>query len=172
VTGPVFDLKKLEWLNGEWIRRLPLDELVRRVIAHHGTKYAGREDLVRRVMPLVQERMKRLKEWPELTNLFFEGCPPYDAAELLGKKSAAEGAAALDHALRAAGDVEDWRAAALDGPCRAAARESGLKEGDFFMFLRVAVTGKRVSPPLFESMEVLGKEETLARLRAARAKLS
>ena len=61
--------------------------------------------------------------------------------------------------------------AAAEEPCRSAARELGLKEGDFFMVLRVAVTGRTASPPLFETMEVLGKDESVARLKQARAKL-
>jgi len=172
VTGPIFDLKKLDWLNGEWIRRLAPDELAARIVAHTGERYRGREALVRQVVPLVQPRLKRLSEFGPQTALFFTGCPDYPPAELAGKRTPEEAAQVLERASSILEAAPDWRAPALDAACREEAKGSGLKEGDFFMVLRVAVTGSRVSPPLFESMAVLGRGETLARLRAARGKLA
>lgn len=171
VTGPVFDLKKLEWLNGEYIRKMPADGFAQRVIAHYGKKYAGREDLVRRVAPLVQERIKKLGDWPAHTDFFFAPLADYDPQDLMGKHSAAGTRAALARAVSAFEPVEPFARGPLDEAGRKAAEGSGMAAADFFMVLRVAVTGKRVSPPLFETMEVLGREETLARLGAARAKL-
>jgi glutamyl-tRNA synthetase len=172
VTGPVFDLKKLEWLNGEYIRRMPPAEFARRVLVHFGAKYAGREDLVARVAPLVQERVKRLKEWADYADLFFFPLADYETAELTGKASTAATRAALEHAIAALSPVEPFDRAPLEEAGRRAAESSGMKSGDFFMVLRVAVTGKRVSPPLFETMEILGRAETLARLERARAKVA
>jgi glutamyl-tRNA synthetase len=172
VTGPVFDLKKLEWLNGEHIRRLSDDELARRVVAHFGAKYAGREELVRRVAPLVRERIKKLKEWADYADLFFFPIADPLREELLGKLEPARAREALDAAGRALGGIaERFRAAAIEKVCRAVAGELGVKANDLFMLLRVAVTGKKVSPPLFETIEILGADESLRRIAAAREKL-
>lgn len=169
--GPVFDLKKLEWLNGEWFRRLTVDDFVGRVAKHFGSKYAGREDLVRKVAPIVKDRIKKLKEWSDHADGFFFGCPDYPVAELHGKKTADEARAVLDRTLAFAKAAATWAAKPLEEAGRAAAKESGLKDGDFFGVIRVGVMGKKVSPPLFESMEILGRDESIARLERARAKL-
>lgn len=171
ITGPIFDMKKLEWLNGEWIRRLPREEFVRRVLAHTGARYADRPELAHRIAPLIQERVKKLKEWPDYADLFFFGCPEYPAAELCGKRTPDEAKAVLDRAIAIVEAAAAAEVKPLDEACRAAAKEMGMKEGDFFMVLRVAATGKRISPPLFETMEVLGRDEALVRLRAAKGKL-
>ncbi len=172
VTGPVFDLKKLEWLNGEYIRALPDGELARRIVAHFGARYAGREDLVRRVVPIVKERIKRLREWSEYADLFFFPLPDYPREELVGKLPPEKAREALDAAGRAlAALAEPFRAPAIEQACRTVASGAGLKPNDLFMLLRVAVTGKRVSPPLFETIEILGVDEALRRIGRAREKV-
>jgi glutamyl-tRNA synthetase len=171
VTGPVFDLKKLEWLNGEYIRRMSDDDLAARVVAHFGPKYAGREDLVRRVVPIVKERIKKLKEWADYADLFFFGIPDYPGEELFGKVGAAKAREALDAAGKALSGLEEpFRAPAIERACRTAAEGLSMKANDLFMLLRVAVTGKKVSPPLFETIEILGAGETIARIAKAREK--
>ncbi|GIW73213.1 MAG: glutamate--tRNA ligase [Planctomycetota bacterium] len=172
-TGPVFDLAKLQWLNGEWIRRLPPQEFVRRVLAHHGEPYARRPELVARVAPLVQPRIRTLAEWPSYADTFFRGCSDYEAALLVPKPlDAAMARQLLEQAQQIAARAEPFAAAVLEQQAREAVAKLGCKVGPAFMVLRVAITGARVSPPLFESMEVLGREETLARLQAALAKLA
>lgn len=165
-TGPIFDLKKLEWLNGEHIRRMTDEELAARVLAFFPGRYAGREDLVRQVVPLVKERVKKLKDWPGHVDIFFEPLARYPREELVGT-----------HDPEAVRRALAMVVAALEAPApleprvREIAAEVGMKASDLFMVLRVAVTGRKVSPPLFETMTVLGREETVARLRAALAKL-
>jgi glutamyl-tRNA synthetase len=176
-TGPVFDLKKLEWLNGEWIRKLSLDAFVDKVLEYTKGKYAGREDLLRRVAPLIQERIKKLKEFPEYADLFFFGCPAYEAAELCGKLSPADVRTIVERGIvgfdSATGPDPGHTGFELDQlEKRAKELCPAQKTSDVLMVLRMAVTGKRVSPPLFETMQILGQGEVVARLRAALAKLS
>jgi glutamyl-tRNA synthetase len=173
--GPVFDLTKLEWLNGEWIRRLSPDELADRIVAFVGAlpQPGGaprRLDraFVLRLVPLVQERMKKLSEWDEWTDYFFKDeivltreafrrarMPPRQIASVL---------TACANLLDGNPDVRRER----DEPAlRELTQKLGVKVGDLFMALRVAVTGKSATPPLLESMELLGKEKSLGRVRAA-----
>lgn len=173
--GPVFDLPKLEWLNGEWIRRLGAEELADRILRwlEHDRPQDERRPLPTRafvlgVVPLIQERMKRLSEWDEWTGFFFTGevaltleafrrakLPPAQLARVL---------AACAERLAAQSDVDPVR----DEPSlRELAQELGVKVGDLFMAMRVAVTGKSATPPLLESMALLGHAASVARLRAA-----
>ncbi|MGB2967947.1 MAG: glutamate--tRNA ligase [Phycisphaerae bacterium] len=188
-TGPVFDLEKFEWLNGEWIRRLPLEDLAGRLKSEGFVPSAMCEKFegpgapgFLAIVRLVQERLKKLSEFADLTAFFVERLP-YDSADLVpvkkGKpvKTAAETRAALervrsalaDAPASAAGEADGpaWEAKALEELARSLADELGWKPGDLFMPLRVAVTCRKVSTPLFETMEILGREECLVRLDKA-----
>ena len=171
-SGPVFDLQKLDWLNGVYIRKLPPAELVRRIRETVLKDGAPDDAAVLRTIPLVQERMKKLSDWLPLTRFIFSDEVKPAAADLVPKKCTPEEArkclAAAADALQAA---PAWAADALEARCRALAGAISMKERDIFMCMRVAVTGTAVSPPLFQSIELLGRERTLARLRAARAAL-
>lgn len=125
-------------------------------------------DYVLRIVPLVQERIKRLDEAVSLTAFFFvEGPLDYVPEMLLGKRFAARGDEA-GRALLEARDrlarVDRWERDVLEGVLRPLAEEQGLKAGDLFMLVRVAVTGQTATPPLFETMEALGRGRCLARL--------
>jgi glutamyl-tRNA synthetase len=199
-SGPIFDMEKFEWLNGMWIRRLPVEELAARLraegfwpeaqptpaVAKSPLAEAGRATAIVRLM---QERLKRLKDFPDGV-AFFAARLAYDAALLVPDKkgkptrSAAETRAALERlkevyaAFPSEPDAEasgsplsgSWKAHALEAAGRKAAEDLGWKPGDLFTPLRVAVTMRRVSTPLFETMEILGREECLARIDAAIAK--
>ncbi|MBI3722717.1 glutamate--tRNA ligase [bacterium] len=170
-TGPVFDLQKLEHVNGEWIqKRISLDDFVRRISAHWKGKYD--EALVRKLAPLIQPRIKKLKEWSDYADSFFFGCPDYKTEELSGKRTPAEAAAILDRTIALVAGAPSFEHKALEEAAKAAAAEANMKPRDFLAAVFVAVTGKPVAPPLFDSMEILGRDETLARLRKARAKLA
>lgn len=196
VTGPVFDLEKLKWLNGEWIRGLTDDDLAARLVAHHVRRAAAPtpEDathpvltwmarhpgadaafasIVRRSAPLVKERIRTLEEYGAIAACFFhDGLPTYPAADLVAKKrTPAESRDALV-AVRARVAAAEFRAPALEATLRALADETGWKPGDLFTPVRTAVTGAKISPPLFETMELLGRDITLARLDHAIAALS
>ncbi len=171
-SGPVFDLQKLDWLNGLYIRKLGPAELVRRIRENVLKDGAPDDAAVLKTIPLVQERMKKLSDWIPLTRFLFSGAVNPAPADLVPKKCAVEEAQkCLESAAEALQSEPAWAAEALEARCRALAGVIPMKEKDIFMCMRVAVTGTAVSPPLFQSIELLGREATLARLRAARAAL-
>jgi glutamyl-tRNA synthetase len=165
--GPVFDLDKLTWMNGKYIRRLSVPQLLERL----------RTDLLSdhyllEVLQLAHERMEKLEDFVEYARFFFVGEIDYDAearAKLVAKKrTASETADALAELLEADLDpLLEWTATRLEEVMRAFAERLGWKAGDLFMPVRIAVTGKAATPPLFETMAVLGKEVCRRRLRRA-----
>jgi len=168
-TGPVFDLQKLEWLNGVYIRKLAPGDLADRLAAVSAAARGADRALLLRVVPLVQERMKRLSEFDSLAGFFFEKgmTPPHD--ELIPKGKDDTNVAAVLRILRQAivamPDLPDPKA--LEERFRGVAQEVDWKPKDLFMALRVAITGRTVTPPLMESMCILGRPECIARLDAA-----
>jgi glutamyl-tRNA synthetase len=170
--GPVFDLVKLTAINGKHIRMLSDDELYERLLPYlpEGIDL----DRVRKVVPVIKDRLTRLGEFMELTGFFFGPPPPYEADALVPKKGTREQTLEVLKRTRTLLESlpEPWTHEEWEGGMRAMAEELGMKAGDAFMVLRVAVTGSSVSPPLFESMEVLGKDEVLRRVDQAVRKLS
>lgn len=163
-----FDVAKLEWVNMHYIKQLSTDELAEHLQSFclaAGLPAEGKEglDKLSAVAPLLVERLKRLSEAPPMVRFLFERAVPDDKAT---KVLEGQG----DY-LRAAADslesIEKWTAPAIEEALRALADRQGLKPKQAFQPLRAAVTGTLVSPPLFESLEILGRDETLARLRAA-----
>ena len=171
-SAPVFDLQKLDWLNGVHIRNQSVSGLVERVREACPESRALDEARMRTAMPLVQERMKKLCDFMPLTKFLFTETVAPSAGELVPKKTTPDEALRmLEKAREALDGVSDWATAPLEHRCRSLAEKMSVKARSLFMCLRVAVTGTTVSPPLFESMELLGREKTLARVEAARAKL-
>ena len=170
-----FSYKKLDWMNGVYIRDLPQEELLERLLPFW--QRAGLvpdpcpEDVrvkLRGIVPLVQERLRHLDEVGEWTAFLFREIAPPAAEKLVGKKmSAAESLAALGRTREVLAAVTPFEAEAMEPPMRALVEELGLKAGQLFGIVRWAVTGQQVAPPLFESLAVLGREQTLARLDAA-----
>ena len=170
----VFDRTKLDWMNGYYIRALTTDELAERLLPFL-TRAGIEADLetVKKIAPLVQERLKRLDEFPQLVDFIFQDEISYDPKLLLGNKM---NAVESLNALRNAGEVLDNFASfddegALEHELRAASEKLGLKPAQFFGILRVAVTGKTVTPPLIGVLKILGKQKTMARVNAALAQL-
>jgi glutamyl-tRNA synthetase len=123
-------------------------------------------------MPLLQERLKRLGETPELIDFFFIDDQDYDKSLLIPKGlDAADALRALETTLEPLDTVDDWSKDALETAIRPLAEELGVKTGQLFMILRVAITFRTQAPPLFETMEALGPVRTRARVRAALAHL-
>ncbi|HEX8599487.1 MAG TPA: glutamate--tRNA ligase [Chloroflexia bacterium] len=170
-SGPIFDLVKLTAINGKYIRTLSDEELYERLLPYLPEDLD--QERVRRAVPVIKDRLTTLGEFAELTGYLFGPPPDYDAAGLVPKKGTPEAARAALERIRdlLAGLPEPWSHEEWESGMRGIAAELGLKAGDIFMVLRVAVTGSPVSPPLFESIEILGKEETLRRVDAALAKL-
>ena len=170
----IFDVEKLTWMNGVYMRALRperlADLLVERLEDDLSPAVPRPLDrgYVLRIVPLVQERIKLLDEAAPLTAFFFvEGPLDYMPETLLGKRFTGRGREArktLEVAMERLSKVERWEHDAVEGVLRPLATELGLKAGDLFMLMRVAVTGQTATPPLFETMEVLGRDRCLARL--------
>lgn len=176
-TPGVFDRTKLEWMNQHYINHiLSLDEVAQSCLPYLEaaglvTEATPRE-YVREVVDLVKDRIRLLPEVVDLTEFFFREPSPA-AADLAGKKLAPEQAqAAIEQAVLRLEALPSWDEAEMEQSMRALAEELGLKAGVLFMSLRVALTGRTVSPGLFETMRVLGRDVSLRRLRDALPVLS
>jgi glutamyl-tRNA synthetase len=170
VSAPeeTFDPKAL-WLNAERIRSLTIEDLSQRllpIVQEAGFKVAPEKML--RITPLIRERIKLLRDVLTAADFFFvDQLPPYDPAELVPQKGdAAMALKVLQRAKEILAQVE-FRHDPLDQSLRAAAQELGIKAGQMFQPIRVAVCGRKNAPPLFETLEVLGRETTLARIGQA-----
>ena len=169
-----FDLRKCEAINAEWMRRLDPDDLAERILGYLESRGlvapgVGTDDrvLVRRATPLVQERMTVLEESVGMLGFLLreDVVPDPEAA---GRHLGAAGRPVLEAAWVALEALSDWAAPGIEAALRAALVDGlGLKPKLAFGPVRVAVTGRTVSPPLFESIELLGRDRTLRRLRAA-----
>lgn len=167
-----FDPKAL-WLNAEHIRALPVAELSAQLLpVVDAAGFQIGAEKMNAIAPLIRERIKLLRDVLTAADFFFvDKLPPYDPAELVPQK----GDAAMAHkVLQRATEVlpgTEFKHDPLDQALRAAAQEMGLKAGQMFQPIRVAVCGRKNAPPLFETLEVLGKEITLARIGEALEKL-
>jgi glutamyl-tRNA synthetase len=151
----VFDYTKLDWMNGVYLRALPPDEYADVLVTYLREQgYEWDEQLVRKVAPLVQEKIATLGEFPEFAGFFFARVEPEGAVDGEMVPAAAEALAG----------VEPFAADEIEATLRGLAERLGLKPREAFQPIRLAVTGKKVSPGLFESLELLGREESLARL--------
>ena len=170
--GAIFDRGRLDYLNGVYIRSLTDAQLALRLRPF--LPEVADDTSVQALVPLVKERLVRLGDVTELVAFLFETDATvsgwYGSADLLPKSRTPQEVAAALLAVRSSvvGLLDaDWSADVLEQRCRGVAHQLGWKAGDLFMPLRVAVTGRRVSPPLFASMELLGRERTLARIEGA-----
>jgi glutamyl-tRNA synthetase len=165
-----FDVKKLEALNGEWIRALPLEDLEARVVAALTEAGVSHDvTVVRRLLPELATRLKRITEAAELLAPLLSGpggvvLDEADAAALL----TAEAVAHFDVALSALESLPGWESDAILAALKDAFEAQGLKTRKIFPLFYLAVLGRRAGYPLTAAMEVLGRDEALARLRAAR----
>jgi glutamyl-tRNA synthetase len=180
----VWDPDKLEWMNGVYLRELTADEFVDRMVpwlveagllasADEAAEPARRAWLLA-LVPLVSERIKRLDELAPMVRYLFVDTVEIDEqarAKVLAAEGAASALTAARDALAALG-AERFVTAEIEAALRAVPESTGLKPKVVFQAVRVAVTGSTVSPPLFESLELLGNERTLKRLDAAIAEVS
>ena len=177
-SAAIFDQDKLMWMNGIYIRELPTDDLAGRMSAYIPRKLdSDEQDYLCNIAPLVQERLKRLDESNDITAYFFGELPPdYDGAILVQKGMDSAGTqTALQEALQelgAATSDKDFGHEKLETLLGEVGQRLELSRRQFFGLMRTAVTGRSVSPPLFETMEVLGRERVLSRLRLAVQKLN
>jgi glutamyl-tRNA synthetase len=158
-SGPAtFDYAKLDWMNGVYLRALPPEDFADRLAAYlRDQGYDWAEDLVRVAAPIVQEKIGLLGEFPGFAGFLFGNVEPDPA--LLDQRILRAAEAAL-------GDIERWTAESIESRLKSLCEELGEKPRTVYMPIRVAVTGSRVSPGLYESLELLGREKSLARLAA------
>ena len=189
-VGPIFNLDKLGWLNGVYIRRLEVGDLATRLLPHleadgvlSGNPSLGELGRLKEVTELIQTRIARLTEATDLIGPFFLADDQLEIADDARAQLDERSGEVLDAAIRVLGDLDDhaggvlgsdpaWVAGRIEAALREAIVEGlGMKPRLAFGPLRVAISGRRISPPLFESMQILGKTSTLARLRALRESL-
>jgi glutamyl-tRNA synthetase len=165
---------KAVWLNAEHIKTLPIDELSAMLIpfAEAAGFHVSAEKMLQ-VAPLIQERIKTLKDVATVADFFFvDKLPPYDTAELIPQKGdLAMARVALEKSREVLASAE-FNHDALDAALRAAALELKIKPGQMFQPIRVAVCGRKNSPPLFETLVVLGRETSLKRIEEAIERLA
>ncbi len=178
-TAAIFSLEKLDWMNGVYIRQMEAADLRDRLMPFLDRGLPPdvprplSPDYILAMVPLVQERLKKLSEIVDLTDFFFLTELHYDVSLLLGKGLTPEVASqALASTLEKLKSPREFSAPVLEEALRPLAAELGLKAGAFFGILRVAVTGRTVSPPLFESMALLGRVRVVERLEVAHSKVS
>jgi glutamyl-tRNA synthetase len=156
-----FDYAKLDWMNGVYLRELSPQDFTHRLLLWLGENgYDWDAELVARTGPLVQEKIAKLADYPDFAGFFFGNVEP-DAAQLDG------GGLMLAAAVESLATLEPFEAPAIEAALREAADRLELKPRQAFQPIRVALTGSRISPGLFESIELLGREKTLSRLQAA-----
>jgi glutamyl-tRNA synthetase len=156
-----FDYEKLDWMNGVYLRAMDTDEYAHALVLYLGEQgYEWDAELVHRAAPLVQEKIEKLGDFPAFAGFLF-GEVSLDGQQL--------DPYVLAEAERVLRDVEPFTATEIEQALRALAERLELKPRDAFQPIRIAVTGSKVSPGLFESLELLGREQAIARLSAARS---
>jgi len=185
-AGAVFDRERLEWMNGQWIRRLPEQDLIERALpylhAHLATLAEAGEDVrtptaedLRALLPMIRERLPTLAAITDLVDFLFREQINVETSLLVPKRwDEATTSAALHAARNVIAEVGrvSYEADELEPALRGLAEEHGWRAGDLFMAIRVAVTGRTATPPLFDTLVALGYERTLERLDRAAAALA
>ena len=172
----VFDLDKLNWMNGVYLRQLSAGELVEQALpflTRAGFVSSTPSDTERvyagEVLALEQERLKTLAEAPHAAAFFFQDPPVYDDAAVRKRLFTPSAGPALDAAAERLNATPRWDVESIEAAIRAAASDLGLKPAEVIHPTRVAVTGRMAGPGLFETLAALGRQRTLARVRHARA---
>ncbi len=156
-----FDYAKLDWMNGVYLRELSAEEYADALIAFLREQgYDWPEERIRAAAPIVQEKIAKLGEFPDFAGFLFHDVEP--DSELLDRDVLTAAAAALEQ-------VEPWQAEQLETALKQVTERLGMKPRQAFQPIRVAVTGSKISPGLYESLELLGRETSLARLRSGAA---
>lgn len=165
-----FDLKKLDWLNGVYIRKLSLGQLKEKIKPFIAQEFPA--DKIDQVLPLIQERLVTLADFNQLTKFFYSKIN-YEADLLLKKADSKELVAEeLKQTIELLESLSSWSLHNLEEGIRGLQEEKDWHRGQYFMMLRIAVTGEKATPPLFETMMVIGKELVIFRLKEAINKLA
>ena len=156
-SAPAFDVRKLEWINSEYIKNLSTEDLSTRIHTFFDEKYDL--ETIAKTAPLVAERINTLKEYESIASFYYEK-PEIDQS-LFGEDYKAH----IETAHELLDSVSDWKLENINKNLETVVQDESVHTGKFFMDLRIAITGKKVTPPINESLVILGKDETLARLR-------
>lgn len=180
IANPIFDVTKLEWMNGEYIRKYQISNLKYQILEYLKNLGSGvmpdhpTEEEIEKVTPLIKERIKKLSDFVPLTDFLWEK-PEYDKAQF--EKLVPSGVEGLN--IKNQKEVLEkiqlemekmerpWKTEVFEQTFRSLADEMGIKAGDMFQLIRVAVSGQTVTPPLFESIQILGEEEVISRVEKA-----
>ncbi|HJX46117.1 MAG TPA: glutamate--tRNA ligase [Patescibacteria group bacterium] len=158
-SNPIFNKDKLNWFNREYVRKLPVEELNSKFETQN-SKFAKMDKSKQlEITNLVRERIEKLEDFNELTGFFFE--TPKVSKSLLGKNYEKHLSSTLDVFVT----IENWKIDEINTKLMQEITKQGFKTGDFFMDLRIAITGSKFTPPINESIVILGKEESLSRIK-------
>jgi glutamyl-tRNA synthetase len=177
-TAAVFNKEKLEWMNGVYIRNLSIDDFTQRCLPFVECRLPPEvkrpidAGYLRQIAPLVQERAKTLNEVPQLVDFLFVNKFEYDTIMLQGKLDKVQAVVVLEKSISMLEKLEGWDSDIMEKAIRPLADELSMKAGPFFGVLRVAITGRTASPPLFQTMAVLGRARCMERLKAALQKIN
>jgi glutamyl-tRNA synthetase len=170
-ANSAFPYEKLKWLNGEWIRKLPKKKLAQQIkplLDKRGYKVTDTK--LQTIAGMVQERIKTLCDAPDMVSFIFEDLPPLQPEQLVQKKmDASSTLKALQATYDTLSAISTFSRAnkKIEADLRALSEQLGLKAGQLFGAIRVAISAREITPPIFETMEVLGKETSLSRIKAA-----
>lgn len=160
----VFDLKKLEWMNGMYIRQMSVEQLAKEVTPFLPSDFPKQS--LTEILPLIQERLLRLTEVEQLTHFFYRDIS-IDKNLLVKKSTAEEVKAQLTETLQKLESLNEWDLTSLEEAIRTLQDEHQWKKNQYFMMLRVVVTGETATPPLFETIQVIGKDKVIGRIQQA-----
>ncbi|NCN58467.1 glutamate--tRNA ligase [Candidatus Roizmanbacteria bacterium CG22_combo_CG10-13_8_21_14_all_38_20] len=152
-SAPIFDVTKLEWMNGEYIRKSQIPKLKSQIMDYIGDSYS--EKIVEKSLPLTQTRIKKLSEYMPMCEFLFKRPSKYEK-EVDGQ--------IILKVIDELNKIDNWNHDILHKQLESFAEKLELSKSKLFMQVRIGVAGRKVGPPLFESLEILGKEETLERL--------
>lgn len=166
LTGPIADVNKLNWLNGQWLRQLPETEVLLRLEPFRPATLSS--DLLRKIWPQIKDRIVKLSELNKLT-AYFTSQPKLMVNDILkeAKMTASETAAYLEKIQAVLEKIDDWSMVNLEAKLHQLQAELKLKPRPAFMTIRLAVTGRPATPPLFDVLAILGKKTVLERLSYA-----
>ncbi|WP_161931728.1 glutamate--tRNA ligase [Candidatus Chazhemtobacterium aquaticus] len=151
----IFDIEKLQFFNKQWIKRLTPAELLPRLKPFLPSPWVVKDSLLLQIIPLTQERLTTLKDFPTLTNYFFSS-PDYTSISFTSKQHLIDARAVLSQT--------EWNKSAIESSLQQLTDTHQYHRGQFFMDLRLAITGQKITPPLTESMLILGQQQILSRL--------
>lgn len=156
-VGPIFNLEKLDWMNGIYIRKKSNEDLLQLI-----KQYLKDSTLINQTIPLVKTRISKLSDYWPLCSFFFEE-PKVKKSLFEGKKDGEY----LNETLRASVKIKKWRKQEIEKALQDLIARKGWKTGDFFMAFRLALTGSRITPPITDSAAILGRKTTISRLQKA-----